>query len=169
MSSEALVQAETSTQVETRDGRRVVTGHLFRVSSASGVRFSTEAPPPPPPPPPTVRRPSRLARMLAFAHGVEAAIHRGEYRDRAGAARKLGLTRARLTQLLDLALLAPDIQEQILFSEAVDGVEPFTERGLRAVVRERAWELQRGRWAAARSRTACRELECESRGPGGVR
>ena len=46
-------------------------------------------------------------------------------------ARKLGLTRARVTQLLDLTLLAVDIQEQILFAESIDGVETICERALR--------------------------------------
>jgi hypothetical protein len=46
-------------------------------------------------------------------------------------ARKLGLTRTRVAQLLDLTLLAPGIQEQILFAESVDGIEPMAERQLR--------------------------------------
>ena len=46
-------------------------------------------------------------------------------------ARRLGLTRARVTQLLDLTLLAPEILEQMLFAESIDGVEPMSERGLR--------------------------------------
>ena len=46
-------------------------------------------------------------------------------------ARKLGLTRARVTQLLDLTLLAVDIQGQILFAESIDGVETICERALR--------------------------------------
>jgi hypothetical protein len=33
-----------------------------------------------------------------------------------------------VTQLLDLTLLAPDIQEAVLALEAVDGVEPMSER-----------------------------------------
>lgn len=60
--------------------------------------------------------------MLAMAHCLEAAIEREEYRDRAHAAERLGVTRTRVTQLLDLLLLAPDIQEQLLTLEAVDGV-----------------------------------------------
>ncbi len=132
-----------------KPGRRIVTGHLFRVPTKVGVRFSTE---PPPPPPPTVRRPARIARMLAFAHRIEAAIARGEYRDRADAARQLAVTRARLTQLMDLTLLAPDLQEQILFSEAVDGVEPMAERALRAAIHAGSWAEQRAKWPAARRR-----------------
>ena len=49
----------------------------------------------------------------------------------------------RVTQLLDLALLAPDVQELVLFSEAVDAVEPMTERSLRAVDAAMCWREQR--------------------------
>jgi ParB-like chromosome segregation protein Spo0J len=79
----------------------------------------------PPAAPEPVRRPARLAIMLAFAHKIQQAIDRGAVRDRAEVARRLGLTRARVTQHLDLTLLAPDIQEQILFAESVDGLEPM--------------------------------------------
>jgi len=78
-----------------------------------------------------VRRPARLAIMLALAHKIQHAIDRGVVIDRAEVARRLGLTRARVTQLLDLTLLAPDIQEAVLALEAVDGAEPVSERALR--------------------------------------
>lgn len=156
-----VAEPTPSTRVELTEGRRVVTGHLFRMPSRVGVRFSTEAPPPPPPRPP-VRRPARVALMLAFAHRIEAAIASGEYQDRADAARQLGITRARLTQLMELTLLAPDLQEELLFLEAVDGLEPVTERGLRDVFAAEAWAEQRQRWAGVkrhatgeRSKAAC--------------
>lgn len=60
--------------------------------------------------------------MLAFAHKVKKAIEVGEYEDQADAARQLGLTRARVSQLMDLTWLSPRIQERILFLERVDGV-----------------------------------------------
>ena len=50
------------------------------------------------PPPP----PSRAARMLALAHHVERLIEAGELTGYADAARGLGLTRARLTQVMNL-------------------------------------------------------------------
>ena len=61
--------------------------------------------------------------MLALAYKVQQAIDRGVLRGRVQVARRLGLMRARVTQLLDLTLLAPDIQEKILFAESVDGVK----------------------------------------------
>jgi hypothetical protein len=39
----------------------------------------------------------------------------------------------RVTQLTDVTLPAPDIQEQILFAESADGVEPMSDSALRAV------------------------------------
>jgi hypothetical protein len=90
-----------------------------------------------------VRRPARVAVMLALAHKITAAIGNGDLHDQAEAARRLGFSRARVTQLLALLQLAPDLQERVLFLEAVDGIEPLTERALRAVTRARSWEEQR--------------------------
>ncbi|MCC6750889.1 MAG: hypothetical protein IT371_24740 [Deltaproteobacteria bacterium] len=87
-----------------------------------------------------------MAVMLALAHKIEDAIERGLVRDRAEVARRLGLTRARLTQLMDLALLAPDIQVAVLELEAIDGLEPAAEHTLRRVVRAGAWTRQRQQW-----------------------
>jgi hypothetical protein len=117
----------------------VLTGTLFRERS-SPVTFTEEAPPPKPEP---VRRPAKVARMLALAHHIQDAIDRGVVADRAAVARKLGFTRARITQLLDLRLLAPDIQTSVLELEAVDGVEPIAERALRELLRTGSWHGQR--------------------------
>jgi len=77
-----------------------------------------------------------------FAHQLKRAIDRCEIRDQAEAARQLGLTRARLTQILGLTLLAPDLQEEILFLQAIDGREPLSERALRGAVRVTIWAEQ---------------------------
>ena len=70
--------------------------------------------------------------MLALAHKIQHSIDRGVVQDRAEVARRLGLTRARVTQLPDLTLLAPQFQEQMLLAESIDGVEPMSERDLRS-------------------------------------
>lgn len=127
---------------------RIFTGQLFRVREGRGWTF-TEVPPAPVPKP--VRRPARVAQALALAHRLQAAIDRGDYRDRAELARQLGFTRARVTQLLDLLLLAPDIQGRVLVLEAVDGVEPMAERALRNLVRHESWAEQRLAWAATKN------------------
>src|SRR5262245_11018526 len=81
----------------------VVSTRLVRVRRRGRVALALEAPPPPPPP---IRRPAKLAQLLALAHHIEALIHKGAVRDRADVARRLGLTRGRITQILDLTLLA---------------------------------------------------------------
>ncbi|HLT39374.1 MAG TPA: hypothetical protein VK034_23990, partial [Enhygromyxa sp.] len=60
--------------------------------------------------------------------------------------RHFQLTRARITQLMNLTLLAPDIQERLLFLEAVDGREPMSERDLRTVIYAGDWAAQRVEW-----------------------
>jgi hypothetical protein len=91
------------------------------------------SPTPPPDRPEPVRRPAKVARQLALAHHLQAAIERGLVADQAALARKLGLTRARVRQLFDLLMLAADLQAQVLALEAVDGAEPMAERTLRAL------------------------------------
>lgn len=116
----------------------VVTGKFHRVQRGHSKAFNASAPAPPGP----VRRPARVAISLALAHKIHQAIDRGHIRGQAEAARRLGLTWARLTQLLNLTLLAPEIQERILFAEAVDGIEPMSERGLRPMTRIASWHAQ---------------------------
>ena len=130
-------------EARTASGQRIFTGQLFRVRDRHGWGFTEEEPAPSPAP---VRRPARVAQMLALAHRLQAEIDRGDFRDRADLARQLGFTRARVSQLLDLLMLAPDLQERILDLEAVDGREPLSERALRAVVKVEGWEEQRRAW-----------------------
>lgn len=106
-----------------RTTTRIVTGELHRVRRGHKKGFSTEPPQEP------SWRPARVAVTLALAHMIQRAIARGEIRDQAEAARRLGVTRARITQILDLTLLAPDLQEKILLLEALDGREPAFRRG----------------------------------------
>ncbi len=124
---------------EMSPGTLVITGQLHRVQRRHAQCFVV-APPLAPPAP--VRKPARVAVILALAHKLQQAIDRGDLRDQADAARRLGFNRARITQLFDLTLLAPDIQEQILFLESVDGVEPITERAVRTLTRALTWADQ---------------------------
>lgn len=148
-------QADDST-----NGTRIFTGQLFRVRDGHGWAFTNDPPAAPAAP---VRRPARVAQALALAHRLQTAIDRGDYRDRAELARQLGFTRARVTQLLDLLLLAPDIQERVLDLEAVDGVEPMAERALRSIVGHGSWAEQRRACAAGWS--SCRPCSAPSRQP----
>ena len=126
------------------DGVVVLRVPFVRVREGHGyaLRLPEEVPTAPIP----QRGPRRVARLLAFAHDTERRIEAGEIADRAAAARALDVSRARLTQILDLALLTPDIQEEILAAEVEPGYDPINERALRWVLRARDWRTQRARW-----------------------
>jgi hypothetical protein len=130
----------------------VVTGKLHVVRKGHSKRFvdtpSVALGP--------VRRPARVAIMLALAHKIQNAIDRGAVHDRAEVARRLGLTRARVTQLLNLTLLAPNIQERILFAESLDGVKPVSERAVRAAV---ATSIGQNNAACCALARACEKIE----------
>jgi len=66
-------------------------------------------------------------------------------------AAKLGFSRARITQIMNLLWLAPDIQEEILFSVSLAGRDAITTRDVRLIVRAVAWDEQRRLWQALRS------------------
>jgi hypothetical protein len=66
-------------------------------------------------------------------------------------AQALQMSAARLSQLLDLVLLAPDIQEELLHLELPADSDPIPERALRHVVRPVSWAEQRRRWAVLRA------------------
>jgi hypothetical protein len=127
----------------TRGEPVVYAGALHRLRRGHGIQFSATGPAR------ALRRPARVAQMLALAHRIRAMVDGGGASDQADAARILGLTPPRVSQLLAMTSLAPDIQEEILHLEAVDGVEPrLTERRLRPLTRELSWEVHRWKWAA---------------------
>lgn len=94
-------------------------------------------------------RTPRVARMLVQAHLFQRMLENGQARDLADLARKFSLTRARVTQILNYTLLAPDIQREVLALPPVEpGGEPIREPEMRAVLREVLWTEQRKRWRA---------------------
>ncbi len=97
-----------------------------------------------------VGRVLRVTRLLALAHTIDARIRSGEIRDWAEAARLVGVTRARMTQIAKLLLLAPQIQESILtLANVTRGPDPVTERALRATAAQVDWQRQEMRWGGA--------------------
>ena len=116
-----------------------------------------------------VRRPARVAIMLALAHYIQRQIYERRVRDQSDAARRLGVTPPRMSQLLALLRLSPDLQEQILFLEALDGLEPLTERDLRPITRPLDWSEQRALWGELVAQRALpldiRRISDRMRGP----
>ncbi len=101
---------------------------------------------------PTLRVP-RIVRLLVLSHEIQRQIRKGTIRNHADAARRLGLTRARLSQITSLLLLAPQIQESILnLPPVVEGRDRISERKIRNVVAEPFWPYQLRLWNQLRSR-----------------
>jgi hypothetical protein len=82
----------------------------------------------------------RITRLMALAIKFEAMVENGEVRDYADLAQLGYVTRARMTQIMNLLLLAPEIQEGIL-----DGLSSaaLPERQLRQVLTTVDWTEQR--------------------------
>ncbi len=96
----------------------------------------------------TTGRVPRVSRIMALAIRFEGLIHDGVVKDQAELARLGHVSRARLTQIMDLLLLAPDIQAAVLFLPTVErGEQPITEKQLRQIAAVPNWGKQRQIWA----------------------
>nr|BDD45920.1 hypothetical protein 1 [Pseudomonadaceae bacterium] len=89
----------------------------------------------------------RVSRLMALAIRFEQLIREGHVADQAELARLGHVTRARLTQIMNLLNLAPDIQEDILHLPRVErGRDPVAERHLRPIAAVTDWREQRRMW-----------------------
>ena len=85
----------------------------------------------------------RVAKLMALAIKMDQLIADGTVSDFAELARLGHVSRARITQIMNLLQLAPDLQEAILFLPPVEtGKDPITERELQEVVQVVSWEVQ---------------------------
>lgn len=86
----------------------------------------------------------RVTKLLALAHRFEQLLRDGVVKDYAELARLGQVTRARITQIMNLLNLAPEIQEEILLMDPVyHGRDPLTERKVRSVLSHPNWMKQR--------------------------
>jgi len=105
----------------------------------AGRPKKTAAPAPP--------RIPRITRLMALAIKFQDMIDRGEVKDYADLGRLGFVTRARITQIMNLTLLAPDIQEKLLLGLAD---EHRGEAALRRIIRLTFWPDQRARCGGRR-------------------
>ena len=90
----------------------------------------------------------RISRLMALAIRFDQLIRDGEIADYAEIARLGHVTRARVTQIMNLLHLAPDIQEAILDLPRVEhGRDPITERDLRPIAAVIDWRKQQRMWS----------------------
>ena len=97
---------------------------------------------------PTGRVP-RISRLMALAIYFDQLIRAGKVKDYAELARLGQVTRARVTQIMNLLCLAPEIQEALLNLEpTTSGHRAVLERHLRPLVSHDNWQTQRRGWLA---------------------
>ena len=125
-------------QVETllhkkRDGKRIVL--------ADG-----KAPQPKRPP---IGRLPRITRYMALAIYYEDLIRKGHVYDYAEIATLGHVTRARVTQIMNLRLLAPDIQEELItLDRVIKGRDSLSLRQFQTIALDNDWRSQRKQWKA---------------------
>ena len=89
----------------------------------------------------------RITKMMALAIRLDHLIKSEQVTDQAELARLGHVSRARLTQIMNLLYLAPDIQEEILFLFCVSSSrQELIERDVRSIGVTTDWANQRLRW-----------------------
>lgn len=132
-----------------RDGRLTTTSTIHFARARRGRKQLRDGEAPPPLSPPIFGRVPRIARLMALAIRMRRLIDSGEVRDYAELARLGHVTRARITQIMNLLNLAPDIQEEILFLPPIEsGRDPIRELQLRPITLVPDWRKQRQMWRA---------------------
>lgn len=102
-------------------------------------------------PPEDLPRPSgripRVTRLMALAIRFDGLIKAGKIDNQAELAQLGNVSRARVTQIMNLLMLAPDIQEDLLFLPRVEsGRDPLHLRQLQPIAAIPDWRKQRSLW-----------------------
>lgn len=136
---------------EGREGRITTQSTIHFARARRGRKELRRGEAPPAPPPPVFGRVPRIARLMALALRFQRLIESGEVRDYAELARLGHVTRARMTQIMNLLNLAPDIQEDLLFLPPTEsGRDPIRELRLRPITLVPDWRKQRQTWQKLR-------------------
>lgn len=102
--------------------------------------------------PPAPRIP-RITRLMALAIKFEDLIRRGKVRDYADLARLGHVSRARITQIMNLLNLAPEIEEELLnFSVTIKNNAAPAESQVRRLTGLTYWPDQQHEWRGLGSR-----------------
>ena len=93
----------------------------------------------------------RIAKLVALASRMQSMIESGEVESYQQLAELGRISQPRMTQIMSLLLLAPDIQEELLYlPDIIQGKAQIHERLLRPLTREMDWRVQRRMWAGIR-------------------
>lgn len=95
---------------------------------------------------------TRVSKLMALAIRFDGLLRDGVVSNQSELATLARVTQPRMTQILNLLHLAPDIQEDVLHLPLVlDGRDPITERDLRPTTQEPIWTRQRSAWRSLAS------------------
>jgi len=119
-----------------------------QIHFATKSRRKAAVPGPPPEPQEPAGRTPRVAKLMALAIRFDHLLQEGKVADQSELARLAHVTQPRMTQIMNLLHLAPDIQEEILHLPPVEeGRDPITERDLRPITGIPQWAEQRRTWS----------------------
>ncbi|MEX2671257.1 MAG: hypothetical protein WD294_04005 [Phycisphaeraceae bacterium] len=98
----------------------------------------------------------RVARLMALAIHFDDMLRSGQVHDQSELARLVHVSQPRMTQILNLLHLAPDIQESLLNLPCVmEGPDLLTERHVRSIVGRQSWREQRQLWHESHRGNKC--------------
>ena len=93
-------------------------------------------------------RTPRVTKLMALAISFDQMLRSGQVDDMAALAHLGQVSRARLTQIMNLLLLAPDIQEAILnLPQTANGRDCITIRKMQAIALKPDWQVQQEMWS----------------------
>jgi len=94
----------------------------------------------------------RVSKLMALAIRFDKLMRESKVANQSELAHLAHVTQPRMTQIMNLLHLAPDIQEELLHLPPVaEGRDPITERDLRPITRLMDWQKQRGMWMNLRN------------------
>ncbi len=108
----------------------------------------------------------KLTVLLVLGHAFEQLIARGLVKDYTAIGRITGLSRARVTQIANLTLLAPPIQEEILATDRSGRLHTIPERLFRSLLVHSDWSEQRrllSKLVRGRPTSGCRNARSAKR------
>jgi hypothetical protein len=105
----------------------------------------------------------RVSRLMALAIKFDRQLHEGTLKDYAEIAEVGGVSRARVTQVMNMLMMAPEIQEEILFLPlTMKGRDLITESHVRVVSGISDWGKQRRIWQEIQKRRAREQAAAEA-------
>jgi len=100
----------------------------------------------------------RISKLMALAIRYDRMLNEGVVQSQTELAELLHVSQPRMTQIMNLLHLAPEIQEELLFlAEVEEGRDPVTERELRGIVMLWDWISQKEAWRGRGATCVCHE------------